>query len=111
VEGLERPTGGFGGRDQAGFAGLRRANAGRDATFAHFGQYAGESGGTFKAELHYVAADDEGCVVGVHRNTGERNGRRLDVDCCIVFDVKDGRMITAGREHFYNLHAWDEFWS
>jgi ketosteroid isomerase-like protein len=33
----------------------------------------------------------------------------LDVDCCLVLEVKDGR-ITDGREHFYDLHAWDEFW-
>ena len=35
---------------------------------------------------------------------------RLDVDCCIVFEIKDGRFID-GREYFFDLHAWDEFWS
>ncbi len=34
----------------------------------------------------------------------------LDLDCCLVLQVEDGR-ITDGREHFYDVHAWDEFWS
>ena len=83
---------------------------GRDATFAHFGRYAAETGGTFRAELRYVTADDQGRVIAMHRNTGQRNGKHLDVDCCIVFEIKDGRM-ADGREYFYDLHAWDAFWS
>lgn len=83
---------------------------GRDAVFAQFGRYGGETGGTFKAELRYVVADDDGRVVGVHHNSGTRNGKRLDVDCCIVFELKEGRVI-SGREHFYDLHAWEDFWA
>ncbi len=49
-------------------------------------------------------------MVGIHRNTAERNGKQLDVACCIVFELEDGR-ITDGREHFFDLYAWDEFWS
>ena len=83
---------------------------GREAAFAQFGRYVGETGGTFKAKLHHLTKSDDGWVVGVHRNTAERNGKRLDVGCCIVFDVKDGQIV-EGREHFYDVHAWDEFWS
>ena len=83
---------------------------GRDAVFAQFGRYGGETGGTFKATLLHLLKSDDGSVVGVHRNTAERNGKRLDVLCCIVFKLKDGRCI-SGREHFYDLYAWDEFWS
>ena len=83
---------------------------GRDAAFAQFGRYAGETGGSFRAELRGVTAGDDGRVVGIHRNTGERNGSKLDVECCIVFDVRDGT-IADGREYFYDLGAWDEFWS
>ena len=83
---------------------------GRDATFAQFGRYGGETAGTFRAELRYVTADEDGRVVAVHHNSGERNGKRLDVDCCIVFEFRQGRIID-GREHFYDLNAWDEFWS
>jgi len=83
---------------------------GREATFAQFGRYLGETGGTFKATLQHLLESDDGRVVGVHHNTAERNGKHLDVGCCIVFEVKNGR-ITDGREHFSDLYAWDEFWS
>ena len=83
---------------------------GREAAFEQFGRYGGETGGTFKADLQHLLADDEGRVVGIHHNSAERDGKHLDVDCCIVFEVKDGR-ITDGREYFHDLHAWDEFWS
>ncbi len=89
---------------------LAGAHKGRDATFGQFGKYVGETNGTFKAELKYVTADGDGHVVGVHRNTGERNGKTLDTDCCIVFEVKDGRVV-SGREHFFDLANWDAFWS
>ena len=83
---------------------------GREAVFAQFGRYVGETGGTFKAALQYVLADDDGRVIGVHHNSAERDGKQLDVGCCIFFEVENGR-ITAGREHFFDLHNWDEFWS
>jgi hypothetical protein len=83
---------------------------GRDAVFALFGRYGGETGGTFKATLQNVFTSEDGRVVGVHHNTAERNGKHLDVTCCLVFEFKDGRIID-GREHFYDLYAWDEFWS
>jgi ketosteroid isomerase-like protein len=83
---------------------------GRDATLAYFGQIAQESGGTFRAELQQLLADDEDRVVGIQRSTAERDGKHLDAGNCIVFELKDGR-VTDGREHFHDLYAWDEFWS
>jgi ketosteroid isomerase-like protein len=83
---------------------------GRDAVFAHLGQYVGETGGTFNAELQRALTDEDGRVIGIHRNTAERNGKQLDVYCCISFEIEDGRLID-GREHFYDLHGWDAFWS
>jgi ketosteroid isomerase-like protein len=83
---------------------------GREAVFAHFGRYGGETGGTFKAAVQQVLEADDGTVVGIHQNTGQRDGKQLDVTCCLVFEFKDGRAI-SGREYFYDLHAWDEFWS
>jgi ketosteroid isomerase-like protein len=93
-----------------GRSSLAGDHEGRDAAFAQFGRYGGDTGGTFKAELREVLADDDGRVVGIHHNTAERDGKQLDVDCCLVFEVKDGRVVD-GREHFYDVHAWDEFWS
>lgn len=83
---------------------------GKDAIFAHFGRYGADTRGTFKANLLHVLTDESGHAVGIHQNTGERNGKRLNVYCCIVFDIKDGK-VSDGREVFYDLHAWDEFWS
>lgn len=83
---------------------------GRDAVFAQFGRYVGETAGTFKARLHRVLTDEDGRVIGIHHNTAERDGKQLDVYCCIAFELKDGRVVD-GREHFYDLHAWDDFWS
>ena len=88
-------------------AGDRR---GRDAVFHQFGRYGDETGGTFKAALQDVFASDDGRVVAIHHNSAQRNGKRLDVGCCIVFQVKDGRIV-SGREHFYDLHNWDDFWA
>ena len=83
---------------------------GRDATFAYFGQLGQETGGTFRANLEHVLADDEDRVIGMQRSTADRNGKHLDAGNCIVFKLKDGRVID-GREHFHDLYAWDEFWS
>jgi uncharacterized protein len=83
---------------------------GRDATLAYFGQLAQRTGGTFRAELERLTADGEDRVVGIQRSTAQRDGKRLDVADCIVFQLKDGK-VTDGREHFEDLYAWDEFWS
>lgn len=83
---------------------------GRDAVFAQFGRYGQDTDGTFKAELRHVLADDDGRVVGFHYNSAERKGKRLATDCCITFELKDGRII-SGTEHFFDLYNWDEFWS
>jgi hypothetical protein len=83
---------------------------GREAIFGYFGRLGQETGGTIKAKLLHVLADDDTRVVGVHQNTAERSGKRLDANCCIVFELKNGRVVD-GREHFYDLHAVDEFWS
>jgi len=85
-------------------------HVGREAAFAQFGRYGGDTGGTFKAELRSLLEDEEGRVVGVHHNTADREGKHLDVECCLVFELKDGRVVD-GREFFYDVHAWDDFWS
>jgi ketosteroid isomerase-like protein len=83
---------------------------GRDATLAYFGKIGERTGGTFQAELQQLFAGGDGRVIGLQRSTAERDGKRLDVDNCIVFELKDGRVVD-GREHFEDLYAWDEFWS
>jgi len=88
-------------------AGNRR---GREAVCTQFRRYGGETSGTFRANLLNVLESEDGRVVSVHHTSAERLGRRLDVLCCIVFELETGRIV-IGREHFYDLYAWDMFWS
>jgi ketosteroid isomerase-like protein len=83
---------------------------GKEAVFAQFGRYGGETEGTFRAELSAVFETEDGRVVGLHHNTGQRNGKQLDTACCIVFELEDGRVV-SGTEHFLDLYNWDAFWS
>jgi uncharacterized protein len=83
---------------------------GRDAVFAQFGRYGGETHGTFRANLVQVFEAPDGTVIGLHQNTGSRNGKELDVRCCIVFEF-EGTELVSGREIFEDLHQWDAFWS
>ena len=83
---------------------------GRDAVFGQFGRYGGETAGTFHADLKQVFTAPDGSVVGLHHNTGERNGKRLDTDCCVVFEIRNGKLV-SGREHFRDLGNWDSFWA
>ena len=83
---------------------------GRDAVFGQFGRYGGETSGTFEAALEQLFTSDDGRVIGLHRNRAQRNGKQLDTNCCIVFEVENGR-IRSGREHFFDLGNWDDFWS
>jgi len=83
---------------------------GRKAVLARLGRYVAETGGTFRADLKRVLTDEDGRVIGIHHNVAERDGKQLDLYCCVVFVVVGGRIVD-GREHFYDLRAWDEFWS
>jgi ketosteroid isomerase-like protein len=83
---------------------------GREAAFAYFARLGEETGGTLRAGLQHLLADDGDRVVGIQQNTAEREGRHLEDDTVIVFQLKDGR-ITEAWEHHRDLYAWDEFWS
>ncbi len=83
---------------------------GREAIFTQFGRYLGETHGTFRADLLNVLESHDGRVVAVHHNSAQRDGRQLNALCCVVFELEDGRIL-LGREHFYDLYAWDAFWS
>src|SRR4051794_3069161 len=52
---------------------------GREAVCARLGRYAGETGGTFRADLKRVLTDENGRVIGIHHNVAERDGKHLDV--------------------------------
>jgi len=83
---------------------------GRDAIMAHFAKIGSETAGTFKANLKNLAICDDGQIVGIQSNTGTRKGKQLNIDCCIVFELKDGKVF-SGREFLVDLYTWDKFWS
>lgn len=83
---------------------------GREAVLGYFARLGQESGGTFKTELLHVTADDENHVIGVHHSTAQRHGKKLAVDTCIIFELKNGKIISA-KEFIYDLHAADAFFS
>ena len=83
---------------------------GRDAVFAFFGKIGQESGGTFRAELRHVLVDEEGRVAALEHLTAKRGGRSFSADACLVFEFKDGRVI-SGTEYARDLYASDQFWS
>src|SRR3954468_10026317 len=69
-----------------GRSSMARDYQGREATLAYFGQLAQETGGTFRAELTHLLADDDNRVVGIQRSTGDRDGKHLNVGDSIVFE-------------------------
>ena len=83
---------------------------GRDAVFAQFARFGEETAGTFRAELLAVFEAEDGRVVGLHHSSGVRNGKQLDTDACLVFELENGR-VTSGREYVYDLDNSNQFWS
>src|SRR2546423_14874313 len=64
---------------------------GREATLAYFGELAQETGGTFRAGLERLLADDDDRVVCIQRSTADRDGKHLDGADCNDFQLEDGR--------------------
>lgn len=83
---------------------------GRDAVLARFGRSTVETAGTFESRLKRVLTDEDGRVIGIHHSVATRRGKRLDVYCCIVFELENGQIVDA-RELVHDLPPWDEFWS
>ena len=82
---------------------------GRDAIFAQFGRYGGETGGTSSRSqrVAHRRRRPRDRDPPQHRRAGRQASRCL---LLLVFELEDGRIVD-GREHFFDLDAWDEFWS
>ena len=93
-----------GGRGR--FTGAKR---GREVTFAYFGQLGELTGGTFRAELHDLVANEEH-VVGLHTGTAQREGKSLNLKETLVFYLRDGR-IAEVWEQYEDSQTWDEFFA
>ncbi len=82
---------------------------GRAQIFEFLRQTARLTGGTYRAELRYVAGDDEH-VIAVYRATGRRDGRRLDLDQLLLFRYR-GEVWHEVLAVPTDLYAFDAFWS
>ena len=82
---------------------------GLDQVLGFFGTVGERSGGTFRASLHDVVANDDH-VVGLHSSDGERDGREARSQTVLVFHIRDGR-IAETWSHHYDQHEFDEFWA
>jgi uncharacterized protein len=49
-------------------------------------------------------------VAVLERATAKRNGRVLDMDCCSVYTLRDGKIAELHVLPF-DADGWDEFWS
>jgi ketosteroid isomerase-like protein len=82
---------------------------GLDQVLGFFGTLAERSGGTFRAALHDVVANDNHAI-GLHSSDAERDGRTVHSPTVLVFHVRDGR-ITETWSHHHDQHEFDAFWA
>jgi uncharacterized protein len=83
---------------------------GIEEVFGFFAKVAELSGGTFRIEVHSGMSDGGEHTVALTRNTGEREGKRLDDNSVAVYHVA-GRKVTEAWFHPGDAYATDEFWS
>ena len=62
---------------------------GREEIFAFLGRLPKETGGTYASSLIDVLASDTRAAA-LYRASGERNGRRLELDQVLLFRIEDG---------------------
>jgi len=84
-----------------------REYRGRDAFFGFIAKVRELSGGTYRQELHDVAATDEHAIAIVIVRA-ERNGKSVEYRSAEVYHVRDGK---ATEAWFLNDSPDDEFWS
>ena len=82
---------------------------GLDQVLGFFGTLAERSGGTFRATLHDVVANDEHAV-GLHSSDAERDGRRAHSPTVLVFHIRDGKLAETWSHH-HDQHDFDAFWA
>ncbi len=82
---------------------------GRDAVFGLFGKIAALTNGTFKVTALEIIGDEKGGVF-ITRDTGERNGKKLDVMLMLRVHIRAGRFVEVWN-HVADLYAHDEFWT
>jgi len=68
------------------------AHQGREAIFRFLGRLPKETGGTYASSLVDVLASDDRAAA-LYRASGDRLGRRLDLDQVLLFRLEDGLVV------------------
>ncbi len=82
---------------------------GRDNVFAMYGRLGEASGGTFRAPVEDIWANDD-TAVAIYRAAGERNGRQLDMRNALIFKIANG-IVTELTDIPADADEQDDFWS
>jgi len=82
---------------------------GREEIFGFLGMLPKETGGTYASALIDVLASDERAAA-LYRASGERHGRRIDIDQVLLFTVRDGK-VTEVLALPSDPDAFEEFWA
>jgi ketosteroid isomerase-like protein len=93
----------------AGNGVLSGRKEGRDAILAYFGELGTRSEGNLKVTVQDIVSGEKHTVALQH-NAAESNGRTLDTDGAIAFQVRGGKII-EGREFFADTAQGDAFWA
>ena len=81
---------------------------GRDEIFRFLARLPKETGGTYSSRLIDVLASDDRAAA-LYRASGERHGRRLDLDQVLLFRIADGQ-ITEVLALPSDPDAFEAFW-
>jgi hypothetical protein len=65
--------------------------------------------GTYRTEVHDVFANDKRAVVLQRSSARRSDGKTLDVDAAVVFDISDGKFSRV-RAWPWDLYAEDDFY-
>jgi ketosteroid isomerase-like protein len=82
---------------------------GKQASLEHAMQLAVLTDGTIATSVIDILAGDHHVAV-LERATAKRNGRELDMECCSLYTMRDGR-IAGLRVLPFDPAGWDQFWS
>jgi ketosteroid isomerase-like protein len=82
---------------------------GREQIFEFLRQTALLTGGTYRADLRWVAGGDD-VVAALYRATGRREGRELDIDQLLVFRYS-GSVLAEVLAVPVDLDAFEAFWA
>jgi ketosteroid isomerase-like protein len=82
---------------------------GKQAILEHGMQLAVLTDGTIATKVEEILPGDDHVAV-LERATAKRNGRELDMDCCTMYTLRDGKIAELHVLPF-DAARWDEFWS